>query len=193
MIGRAVLLASFLLASTGLLAADKKGEFFARGEGVETCRAFVTDKAAGSPKYYLYRSWLNGYVSAYNQFVDKTYDITPRADIDGLALLIEAHCKKLPDQPIWTVAFGLLSNFKEHRLQQKSELVTATAGGQTVRVFKETLRAVQLSLKEKGHFAGTPDGVFADKTQVALEAYQKREKLPVTGLPDDVTLLKLFY
>lgn len=40
---------------------------------------------------------------------------------------------------------------------------------------------LQQALNRKGFDVGTPDGVIGSKTRAAIEAYQRRENLPVTG------------
>ncbi|NVO25706.1 lytic murein transglycosylase [Donghicola mangrovi] len=50
--------------------------------------------------------------------------------------------------------------------------------------------ALQRSLNASGYDVGTPDGVFGTKTRTAIEAFQRRAGLPVTGEPS-VELLRM--
>jgi peptidoglycan hydrolase-like protein with peptidoglycan-binding domain len=50
---------------------------------------------------------------------------------------------------------------------------------------------VQKALKEKGHYTGPVDGVMGPQTTAALKAYQKEQRLDVTGRLDDATVGKL--
>jgi carboxyl-terminal processing protease len=53
------------------------------------------------------------------------------------------------------------------------------------------VRAAQESLKAKGYDPGPIDGVRGRKTTSALKAFQKAEKLPVTGELTSETRSKL--
>lgn len=50
---------------------------------------------------------------------------------------------------------------------------------------------VQLALSWRGFRAGSVDGVLGPQTRAALKAFQRSERLPVTGLPDRWTLQRL--
>jgi len=173
------------------LAADKNGQFFSRGLGARTCQDYVDARAKGAATYFLYRSWLNGYLSAYNQFAPETYDIAPNATIDGLAAAVHSVCRKNPKQKVWTAAYGLTQALRPKRLFLKSEIVSATAGKQSVTLYRTTMMQVQQALKTQGYKVGQPDGIFGNRTRQALAAYQQKHKLPVTGLPDGPTRAKL--
>ena len=55
----------------------------------------------------------------------------------------------------------------------------------------DAVKSVQKALQEKGLDPGPIDGVMGPKTQGALRAYQKDQKLPVTGQLDPETREKL--
>lgn len=189
---RNVLLAlTVLVVAYPATAADKNGDFYARGVGAQRCESYLAEKAKGSPAYYFYRSWINGYFSAYNQFSQDTYDVAPNATIEGLANSVEAVCRKYPKQQFWTAAFALAQALWKKRLTTKSEIVAATAGNRTVKLYRATMLQVQEALTGQGYKVGKPDGLFGAKTQEALAAYQKKRKLPVTGLPDPATRAQL--
>ena len=188
---KAALFAAIVLVAAPASAADKNGNFFARGLGSQPCQHYVAEKAKGSATYFLYRSWLNGYMSAFNQYADDTYDVAPNATMAGLANAVESICKQNPKQQFWTAAFGLSQALWKGRLALKSEVVTATAGKNSVRLYRATLQQVQDALNKRGYKLGKPDGIFGAKTQQALSDYQKKQKLRVTGLPDPATRTKL--
>lgn len=179
------------VASAPTLAADKNGDFFARGLGSQPCEHYIAEKAKQSASYFLYRSWLNGYISAFNQYADDSYDVAPNATMAGVANAVESVCKQHPKKQFWTAAFGLTQALWKGRLALKSEVITATAGKQSVRLYRATLQDVQGALNKQGYKLGKPDGVFGKKTQQALSDYQKKQKLQITGLPDPATRAKL--
>jgi peptidoglycan hydrolase-like protein with peptidoglycan-binding domain len=53
------------------------------------------------------------------------------------------------------------------------------------------IEQAQKALKEKGHYTGPVDGVMGPQTAAALKAYQKEQRLDVTGRLDDATVGKL--
>jgi peptidoglycan hydrolase-like protein with peptidoglycan-binding domain len=55
----------------------------------------------------------------------------------------------------------------------------------------EQVKNVQKALQEKGADPGPIDGIMGPKTEAALKAFQKEQKLPETGRLDSQTLAKL--
>jgi peptidoglycan hydrolase-like protein with peptidoglycan-binding domain len=47
-------------------------------------------------------------------------------------------------------------------------------------------------LKQQGIYKGEVDGKFGKGTASAIGAYQKKKKLPETGVPDRRTLLAIY-
>ena len=69
---------------------------------------------------------------------------------------------------------------------------TAAAGAtRPAGLSSATIRQVQQKLTSRGYPAGTPDGVMGRRTRSALMDFQRAEKLPVTGRPDQRTLQAL--
>ncbi len=64
--------------------------------------------------------------------------------------------------------------------------VSMTAGDEGSRV-----RALQDRLVSLGYWLGTPDGAFGSLTTQAVMAFQKYERLPITGTADSATLARL--
>ena len=187
-----VLLVGGLLVGAGpAQAADRNGEFSSRGLGIFTCQTYLEDRAGNTETYLFYRSWLNGYLSAYNQFRPETFDISAGVPIEQLADAMAQICEAEPQRPFWAAASRLTRLLDDRRQTVKPELVNLTAGDNAVTVSKEDLRRVQQALKDRGYQVGVVDGLYGGNTRRALEAYQQSEALPVTGLPDAATLAKL--
>lgn len=53
------------------------------------------------------------------------------------------------------------------------------------------VKALQRALTNKGHRLGVADGIFGERTQAAVRAFQKAEGIPVTGRADARTLREL--
>ena len=58
-------------------------------------------------------------------------------------------------------------------------------------IHQNETRAMQETLRDKGHYRGKVDGVFGLRTRASIRAYQKAENLPVTGQLDIRTAAKL--
>lgn len=56
----------------------------------------------------------------------------------------------------------------------------------------EDVEKLQRALQIKKYYSGAIDGGFGNKTRDALNAYQKRNSLPITGEADFATISKLF-
>jgi len=54
-------------------------------------------------------------------------------------------------------------------------------------LIKNEIRKMQEILRDKGHYRGKVDGVLGLRTRASLRAYQKAEKLPITGQVDTRT------
>ncbi|GAM07992.1 general secretion pathway protein A [Geobacter sp. OR-1] len=54
------------------------------------------------------------------------------------------------------------------------------------------VRLLQVMLKAAGHFSGTPDGVFDNRTAEAVRRFQEAEGLKVDGKPGGKTLSRLY-
>ena len=67
----------------------------------------------------------------------------------------------------------------------------STGSTRPLPVSSATLRQVQQKLTSRGYPAGTADGVMGRTTRSALMEFQRAEKLPVTGRPDQRTLQAL--
>lgn len=58
-------------------------------------------------------------------------------------------------------------------------------------VIKNEIKKIQETLRDKGHYRGNIDGVFGLRTRASIRAYQKAEKLPITGEVDVSTAERL--
>ncbi len=187
----AILTTAFLLWSVPGFAADRNGAFFSRGLGVATCQNYLDDKTGNTERYLYYRSWLNGYLTAYNQLTAETYDIAPDITIDQLAEGMAQICAANRDRPFWAAAIALTRGLQPQRQLVKPELQTVSAGGRSMTIARELLRRVQGALKQRGYGVGVVDGLYGSNTRQALEAFQRDQNLPVTGLPDQDTMARL--
>lgn len=189
---RIALLFSGLLLLGSVFAADKNGSFAVRSAGMMTCEVFVKEKVEKSKSLNLYMGWIDGYISAANQYTNDTFDLVPWGNTVLLATLLESHCKVNPDQRFYIAVNQLVATLMQERITEKTDFIETKHGGNSTYLYRSVLVKVQEKLNEKGLFKGKTDGEFGDDTRLAIEAFQKSNKLQVTGLPDQLTLYKIF-
>ena len=135
--------------------------------------------------------WLEGYLTATNRLAKNTYDLVAWQNRRILLALLQAHCKKNPDQRFYLAVRALTNALTPDRIRRQSRLIETEAGGKKVRIYRATLRRVQKALARRGLYAGRIDGRFGPNTRLGLEAFQQKEKLQLSGLPDQRTLFRL--
>ena len=180
--------AGMLLANPGgAHAADGAGNFAVKGVGLERCERFSAEKAANSQTYWYFLSWLNGYLSAYNQYVPDTYDITPRTSIANLASAFEVYCRQNPDRTFLEGAISLTQAVAARRMEARPTIVAQRPAA----LSREAVRRGQQALQDKGLYSGSIDGIMGPGTSDALKAFQRSQDLDETGTFDSATLARL--
>jgi hypothetical protein len=169
------------------VAADPRGDFAVRGIGLETCGAYAEQRAEQPALRMAARSWLNGYLTAYNQFVLDTYDVTAGKSLEELETGLEGYCQANPEHTISFAAIAVASSLDPARIRANPDKTSGRP-----KVASDTLRRIQQALKTRGHYKGAVDGVDGPGTRASLESFQRTEGLPVTRLPDSITLTRLF-
>lgn len=172
-------------------AATSDGSFSIRGFGAQSCasaNAGLKEKpeAVGGAV-----AWLLGYLTALNRVNSETFDISPVSDGIALLRMVAGVCEKTPELLVENVSFEVLKSLARARVKENVPMVTTTAGDQSALVRKATLQQIQESLIQRGHLAGTADGDFGPKTEAALRVFQEEQKLPVTGIADAATIVRI--
>lgn len=193
---RAVALSLTLALVAGLAlpaaAADQKGRFAKRGVAGKTCRDFLDARQSKSALQAAFAGWLDGYLTAINQYTSGTYDAMSFESTGLLMALIANNCPKNPDATFFDMVNALTQALIGDRLTTQSPVVQAVAGGKSVGIYQVTLERAQQRLADAGYYLGGVDGTFNDDTRKAFEAFQEAKGITVTGLPDQLTLLTLF-
>jgi peptidoglycan hydrolase-like protein with peptidoglycan-binding domain len=78
------------------------------------------------------------------------------------------------------------------RLSESSE-VAVIDGKPPISLYREVIFRIQTQLKARGLYDGEMTSEFDDATQTALRAFQKAASIPVTGVPGQESLRRLFY
>ncbi|MBM3582900.1 MAG: peptidoglycan-binding protein [Alphaproteobacteria bacterium] len=173
------------------LAADQAGSFAVDGIGTWSCSKYIEERAKESNYYFMFGGWVDGYLTAINAYSPDSYDLTPWETTGLLMALIERNCKERPDEQFVGMVVAMAKKLKETRLAAPSPVIEASANGQSVKLYQDTMMKVQQALVDAGFYSGTVDGQFGPMSQSAIEAFQSARQLQVTGLPDQLTLVAL--
>ncbi len=172
--------------STAAVAADPEGHFAVRGVGLESCGNYVGPRTEQPALRAVTRSWFNGYLSAYNQLVPDTYDVTKGASLEELEVRLVKHCQTNPEHSIAFAAIAVASALDSGRVRANPGL----SADKPV-VGADLWRRIQKALKSRGHYKGSVDGIDGPVSRAGIESFQRAEGLPVTRHPDALTLARL--
>lgn len=186
--------ATLALAAAGLpsaWAADAKGNYALRGVGSQECATLVEQLKKDPNGSVSVASWILGYMTAINRYEPTTFDISPVTDARALTNIAIALCQKNPKARLETVLADMMRAMARARVQTESPLVEMKSGEVNANVRQEVLLAVQQRLNQRGLLKAKADGTYGPQTEAALKDFQKAEKLPVTGVADSATVLRL--
>jgi hypothetical protein len=180
-----------LVLACSVHAADDQERFAIRGAGVLDCKSYLEEVERKGNTYYMLGGWIDGYLTAYNQYEPDTYDGTSFETTELLAAVIATHCQSNPEHRVYAIVASLLREIHEERIQSQSDPVVIKVGDKQTALYQTTLRRVQQRLADLGHYGGSVDGQFGDGTSDALKAFQEKAGLEATGFPDQTSLWQL--
>lgn len=186
------LAAALLLCAPLALASDQKGQFAVKGAGAFDCATFTAEMAKGDHNAFMFGGWVYGYITASNQHSPGTFDLAPWESLETLIGYLAGYCKANPRVSLAQAVFTLLHALQPGRLTESDTPEQVARGEQRTIVYPSIVRRVQSLLHDQGLYAGDASGQFDKATSDAVVAYQKREKLTVTGIPDQPTLHAMF-
>jgi hypothetical protein len=113
---RRVSLALVLFASTAH-AADVNGNYRFWGAGGITCKAYVEMAGAQNADFDKVSLWVAGYLTSYNRFSDKTYDIVEKdGNISSVMLWMLNYCNKNSDKALSAAVNVFIDDHKDKRI-----------------------------------------------------------------------------
>ncbi len=184
-------LAAGLPLTAPAMASDAKGNYAIRGVGSQDCQTLLQQLAKDPNGQLPIASWMLGYMTAVNRYEPTTFDISPVSDVRALTTIVLAMCQKNPKARLETVLNELLRALARARVKADSPLIEMKSGETTASVRQEVLLNVQQRLNQRGLLKAKADGNYGPQTEAALKEYQKAEKLPVTGVADAPTVLRM--
>lgn len=174
------------------VAGDKDGNYYVRGFGSQSCERYLAERKGRTPAYLIFRTWANGYITAYSQFGAGTYDAAADFDLNGIGAMAANFCNSNKKSNFATAVYAVTRELHKYRIEKQSPTAQIKAGEGSIVVFEETIRRVQQTLKHQGIYKGAVDGKFGKGTATAIGVYQNKKKLPETGVPDRRTLLAIY-
>ncbi|MEO8558167.1 MAG: peptidoglycan-binding domain-containing protein [Rhodospirillales bacterium] len=172
-------------------AADTKGNFALRGIGSQSCQALLDELQKAPGNAVVAASWVLGYMSATNRYEPDTFDISPVTDAQSIFNVVIGLCKAHPTVRVQTILSDTLAALGKARIKTDSPMVDTKSGTTVASVRTETLVLVQKKLAERGLLKAKADGAYGAQTEAAVKDFQKAEKLPITGVVDSATVIRL--
>lgn len=182
------------LFATAGQAASTSGEFNVDGPGAQSCAFFVETMESGEPTAITaFSAWTEGFVSGVNVFRDDTFDVTPWQTPQLILSKMAAYCRENPDEAYVNALGKLISVLMPQRQTDPSPIIQVRYDGKAIAlpvwVLNETRRALETATAAQ---LSTPADSFDDTFAERLKVFQQAQGLPQTGLPDQVTLNRLF-
>ncbi|MEM9421114.1 MAG: peptidoglycan-binding protein [Pseudomonadota bacterium] len=161
------------------------------GAGLYTCSQFIDAAAREDGSIRLYAGWVDGFLSGVNASRPDTFDITPWQSTELVLSMVRQFCSKNPELTYGDAVSGLFVALYEDRLVVEDEIVRVESGKQGVFVYRTVISSLHAALIQAGYDA--PSGeTFREQSRAALRKFQRDEGLAESGLPDQVTLFRLF-
>lgn len=170
------------------LANENVVPFSIKGIGNLSCTEFIEAKDNEESQYFQFGGWVEGYLSAYNQFSSQIFDVAPWQTTETLAQIVYASCKKETKVQFSTVVVEVARKLSQSlTLAFPSEIVIMKKGNYQVSIPKQILDVVTNKLYEGG-WLSKADLHDMEAIKLALSKYQQDNNLPKTFLPDQFTL-----
>lgn len=176
----------------GAAAADGNGQYSVRGAGAVSCEVFREARDSQSPLYHIIAGWIDGYITARNQFVDDTYDTASFESMELITALLDEFCTKQPEAVLFGLVDSLTTVFARNQLQQPSTKIKIEQGDRSVQIYEVVVRRIQEKLSDQGFYGGPLNAKFDAETKRAFKAYQTSIGFNPTGFPDQLSLWQMF-
>ena len=111
----ATLIATAFSFVSNVEAADRSGQFEIFGSGTLTCQRWLDDRRLGNDSARQSEMWVAGYLTAYNFYVYKDYDITERFDGGYLLDWIDDYCRERSPNRLVVAAHELVQMLRRRR------------------------------------------------------------------------------
>ncbi len=98
-----------LLLSQAAHGEDQDGIYIVKGAGSTTCNRYVSDVESHEQMFLLGFSWVQGYLTAYNNFVFDGQDLASGVDSATIRRWLNNHCRNHPGDDFAGAANALVN------------------------------------------------------------------------------------
>lgn len=179
-----------ILLSTNVYAGE---DFVIKGAGTQKCSLYVGFIDKKSVKVNLFAGWLEGYLTAVNEYNENIYDITSFQSIRLIMKLVYAHCQSHSESSFYVVTKKLVQSFLPLSLNSKSELVVLAYNNKKIFSYVSILKKAKEKLKLLGYRVSSNEKILTKGDIKSIIKFQGENYIAMTGLPDEATLMKLFF
>ena len=88
---------------------DDDGIYIVKGAGSTTCNRYVSDGKSNEQMFLLGFSWVQGYLTAYNNFVFDGQDLASGIGSATVRRWLDDHCRNQPDDDLAGAANALVN------------------------------------------------------------------------------------
>jgi murein L,D-transpeptidase YcbB/YkuD len=173
-------------------AADKDGRYAIKGVGNSSCEQYLVETGKQTHNAFVFAGFLNGYITAQNQHLKDTFDLSSWENIDTLASYLAGYCEKHRDKSFFTATASLVNALFPQRIQAASPVMEIGEPGKTVQLYDEVVKRTRTKLADADLLQASGDAKFDAAMRDAIRAFQKKHGLDPTGMPDQQTLHRLF-
>lgn len=175
----------------GVSALDDNQAYAIKGAGIASCSKFLESMAGVDKAYFVYGGWLEGYFTASNKYLPKTYDIVPWQSTQLMLKTVESVCKQSPEMTLNNVVQMLVTDLASQRITMGTKFVRLGEGYSNV-FQEEVVIRIKKALTDRGFYSGELSAEYTDSVKSALREYQKSVGQEETGMPNQATLFLLF-
>lgn len=181
-----------LTSLTPAQAADDNKIYAVKGAGVAYCSTFIESMQLRDKNYFVYGGWVEGYLTGLNQQLTNTFDLAPWQTTELMLKMIEPICKQNPKKQFHEVVKAMAGQFSQDKILQSGNYIQVEADKNLV--FQDSvITRIKTALVEKGFYEGDDNLGWGEAVITAVKNFQRSQGVEETGLPDQVTLYKLFY
>ena len=123
-----------------------------------------------------------------------TFDVFAWQSPELFAQLVFNVCKQHPEAAVVQVVNEMIRVvIAPDKITTAADRVKIGDGNDALYFYRDGIKAIQTRLVELGFLKGGADGMFGPGTQSAVQEFQTKAGLTPSGMPDDITLMGLFY
>ena len=166
--------------------------FVTKGVGAALCKNQTESVQNNDSQRFLFGGFVQGYVTALNESLSSTFDLTPWQTDTTLGRVLFNYCQDNPNQQFVYAVGRVLISFNSEVLQTPSPLQVIPGVKPTMLLREDVIKRMIERLVHLGYGDLKVDAGFTSSVKEALEKFQKNEGLEISGRPTQDTLLILF-